>query len=78
IGLEDTDIPHQKKILTLMTNEFDDEYQNLKNDLKESLGRVSLTSDLWSDINLRSFMAVTAHWLARGKINTLELRSALI
>lgn len=39
---------------------------------------MSLTSDLWSDLNLRSFMAVTAHWMARGKTNQLELRSALI
>ena len=45
---------------------------------QNALGCISLTSDLWSDPNLRSFMAVTAHWMAKGKTNQLELRSALI
>jgi hypothetical protein len=30
---------------------------------KESLGRVSFTSDIWTDTNLSPFMAVTAHWI---------------
>ena len=33
---------------------------------------------MWSDLNQRSFMAVTAHWMAKGGANRLELRSALI
>jgi len=33
---------------------------------------------MWSDVNRRSFMAVTAHWMAKGRTNRLELRSALI
>jgi len=45
---------------------------------QDALGRVSLTSDMWSDLNRRSFMAVTAHWVAKGRTNQLELRSALI
>jgi len=45
---------------------------------QDALGRVSLTSDLWSDPNQRSFMAVTAHWMAKGRTNQLELRSALV
>jgi hypothetical protein len=32
---------------------------------------------MWSDINLRSFMAVTAHWLTRSG-GSLEWKSALI
>ena len=43
-----------------------------------ALGHVSLTSDMWQDLNKQSFMAVTAHWTARGSSNRLELRSALI
>lgn len=27
------------------------------------LGKLSLTSDLWTDPNLSPFMAVTAHWI---------------
>ncbi len=39
---------------------------------------MSLTSDMWSDVNRRSFMAVTAHWMAKGRTGRLELRSTLI
>jgi len=45
---------------------------------QDALGRVSLTSDLWSDPNQWSFMAVPAHWMAKGRTNQLELRSALV
>ena len=45
---------------------------------QDALGHISLTSDMWTDLNQRSFMAVTAHWMAKGDSNQLELRSALI
>lgn len=45
--------------------------------LQESLGRVSLTTDIWSNQSLRSFLALTAHWIAL-KNNKLFLRAALI
>jgi hypothetical protein len=35
-------------------------------------------SDMWSDPNRQSFMAITAHWMAKGSSNQLELCSALI
>lgn len=31
--------------------------------LQDALGKISFTSDLWSDTNLSPFMAVTAHWI---------------
>jgi hypothetical protein len=45
--------------------------------LQDSLGRVSLTADIWSNQSLRSFLAVTAHWIGL-KDSKLELRAALI
>ena len=39
---------------------------------------MSLTSDMWSDSNQQSYMAVTAHWMAKGSSSRLELCSALI
>jgi hypothetical protein len=43
------------------------------------LGKVSFTSDLWSDKNLRSYLCLTAHWMARNKrTGALELQCALI
>jgi len=43
------------------------------------MGKVSFTSDLWSDRQRRSYMCITAHWIARNKrSHSLELKSALI
>jgi hypothetical protein len=44
---------------------------------QNSLGKVSYTVDLWSDSKLQSFLAITAHWIARNN-NSLELKSSLI
>ena len=53
--------------------------------IQHSLGRISLTTDMWSDTNLSPFMAVTAHWIEGKTENTingprrvLKLRSDLI
>ena len=47
--------------------------------LQASVGKVSFTSDLWSDRQRRSYMCITAHWIARSKrSHTLELKSTLI
>lgn len=45
---------------------------------QDALGRVSLTARMWSGLNQWSFMAVTAHWMAKGRADQLELRSALV
>ena len=44
-----------------------------------------MTTDMWSDPNLRPFMAVTAHWIeaktvmtAEGPVTNLVLRADLI
>lgn len=37
-----------------------------------------MTSDLWSDITLRSYMAITVHYCARDKEGRLELRARLL
>lgn len=54
--------------------------KRLLNDIvfpKKSLGKISLTSNLWTDPELRPFMAITAHWIE--DINgTLRLRADLI
>jgi len=46
---------------------------------QRALGRISLTTDLWSDPNLNSYMAITAHYMTRHlKNGSLILRSKLI
>jgi hypothetical protein len=29
------------------------------------MGKISFTMDLWTDFNMKSYMAVTAHWLQK-------------
>jgi hypothetical protein len=53
--------------------------------IQTSVGKISFTSDLWSDPNLTPFIAVTAHWIEpvfeetpTGKKCTLWLRADLV
>jgi hypothetical protein len=44
-----------------------------------SMGKVSITLDVWSDQNLRPFVAMTAHWIAKIEGTTaIQLKTALI
>jgi hypothetical protein len=47
--------------------------------IQQALGRISFTTDIWSDNNRRPYLAITAHWI--GKVHgtdSLELKVALI
>ena len=46
--------------------------------LQNALGRISLTSDLWSDPELNAFMAITAHYLMHDTNNRLQLVTDLL
>jgi hypothetical protein len=53
--------------------------------LQNSMGKISFTTDMWSDPNKTPFMAVTAHWIeatmqetAHGPQHILKLRADLI
>jgi hypothetical protein len=44
-----------------------------------AVGKISFTMDIWSDQNRRSYLAITAHWIAMISGTTaLELKVALI
>jgi hypothetical protein len=45
--------------------------------LQNSVGHISLTADIWSNQKLRSFLALTVHWIA-AKNSKLDLRAGLI
>ncbi|CAE6344915.1 unnamed protein product [Rhizoctonia solani] len=62
-NLRDSDIPHRTKLTTVTTELYEAEMTRIKNELNKTLGFVSVTSDLWSDEKLRSFMAVTVHYI---------------
>lgn len=45
------------------------------------MGQISFTADIWSDQNRQSYLAITAHWIAkRGdtEVDVLTLKAALI
>jgi hypothetical protein len=53
--------------------------------MQTSVGKISFTSDMWSDPNRTPFMAVTAHWIEpvfeetpTGRKRTLQLRADLV
>ncbi|KAI0071882.1 hypothetical protein K474DRAFT_1581770, partial [Panus rudis PR-1116 ss-1] len=61
----DQDIPHRSQMLELILKTYRKERQKLLDEMKSAIGRVSFTTDLWSDINWNSYMAVTAHWITK-------------
>ncbi|KAG2740808.1 hypothetical protein P692DRAFT_201665167, partial [Suillus brevipes Sb2] len=63
----------------LIIDAWRDYFPILKRDLAKAEGKISFTSDLWSDPKLRPFLALTAHWLARETANSsLVLKGTLI
>ncbi|KAG2336774.1 hypothetical protein BDR05DRAFT_831755, partial [Suillus weaverae] len=63
--LNDADICHHTKLWELILDTFNEYFEVLKSDLLKAQGKVSFTSDPWSDSNLCPFMAITAHWIAK-------------
>ncbi|KAF8672559.1 Encoded by, partial [Rhizoctonia solani] len=57
------DIPRRQKVTQAVNNLYLSEKSNFIEKMKNAQGLISITSDLWSDINIRSFMAVTAHYI---------------
>ncbi|KAG1718033.1 hypothetical protein EDB19DRAFT_1576115, partial [Suillus lakei] len=63
--IDDTKLPHHTKITQMVLDEYCREYNRAKDDIKNALGHISMTTDLWSDPNHDSYMAVTAHFMTR-------------
>ncbi|CAE6365245.1 unnamed protein product [Rhizoctonia solani] len=59
----ESDIPHRTKLTKVSSELYREEMTRIKQELAKTLGRVSVTSDLWSDDQLHSFMAVTLHYI---------------
>jgi len=36
------------------------------------MGKISFTMDIWTDINMKAYMAVTAHWLQQVSLQQSE------
>ncbi|EUC58850.1 HAT family dimerization protein, partial [Rhizoctonia solani AG-3 Rhs1AP] len=61
--IKDSNLPHRDKLELLAHAMYCLEKDIIDKDMQSSRGSISLTSDLWSDIRIRSFMAVTAHYI---------------
>jgi hypothetical protein len=61
------DDPHQTQMANLIIEKYNDEVKRIAEELGQALGRISFSMDLWSNPNLCSFMAVTAHYIIRDK-----------
>ncbi|EMD38455.1 hypothetical protein CERSUDRAFT_37753, partial [Gelatoporia subvermispora B] len=76
--LKDGDVPHRTKMLQVIIDAYRKSYNELLKDVQSTLGRVSFTTDIWSDPNLRSYIAITVHYCARDEHNRLRLRCRLL
>jgi hypothetical protein len=76
-SLPETNIPHCTMIHDRILKRYKQDRDELRKKLKESIGRVSLTSGLWSNRSMRSFMAITLHWICCTKEGELKLMTAL-
>ncbi|KAF5383852.1 hypothetical protein D9615_003798 [Tricholomella constricta] len=75
--INDDDIPHRTKITQMIYDEHQKMRHQIMAELRRAQGRVSYTCDLWSDPNLVSYMAVTAHFYIREN-GRLVLRTYLV
>ncbi|KAI5896180.1 uncharacterized protein SCHCODRAFT_02440073, partial [Schizophyllum commune H4-8] len=63
--ISDNELPHRTKIADLVIQRFKAKYNEMQNEIRESLGRVACTTDIWSSVNRTGYMAVTAHYISR-------------
>ncbi|KAG2356415.1 hypothetical protein BDR07DRAFT_1300624 [Suillus spraguei] len=77
-NIQDKNLPHHTKLTEMILKEFQTEYHKVKTDLKKALGCISHTTDLWSDPNLDSFMALTAHFMAHDLKGVLVFKTHLV
>ncbi|KIJ12690.1 hypothetical protein PAXINDRAFT_56352, partial [Paxillus involutus ATCC 200175] len=62
-NISDKDISHRTKLTQKILQEYKVEHEKIKANLQNALGCISLMTDLWSDPNRDSFMAITTHFM---------------
>ncbi|KAF8983520.1 hypothetical protein BDQ17DRAFT_1177936, partial [Cyathus striatus] len=76
--ITENDIPHRKKVADLIREQFEQEYNKMAEEIRNALGNISVTSDIWSRQNLCPHMGMTIHYLTMSSDNQLILRSQLV
>jgi hypothetical protein len=94
-SLTDSDIPHRTLLRQRIIQRWVNEHVEINERLSVcqfsytlseliyvsqcAIGNVSFTTNLWSNDNLRSFMALMAHWVSEDPVTkSLGLESALL
>jgi len=75
---KDSDLPHRTALTNHIYQQYLNTYDALVKEIEGSLGRVSFTSDIWSDPQLAAFLAMTAHWCRRDPAGRLEIANRLL
>ncbi|KAL4066845.1 hypothetical protein J3A83DRAFT_4059532, partial [Scleroderma citrinum] len=76
--LDEHDLPHCTQATTLLLEEYKKKHLTIIDNINNSEGQMSTTTDLWSDQNHDSYMAVTAQFMTQNVHGHLELMSHLI
>ncbi|KIJ27808.1 hypothetical protein M422DRAFT_103270, partial [Sphaerobolus stellatus SS14] len=59
----DRDIPHRTVIRSLIKKAWEHHFMDMTLDMKSSVGKISLTMDIWDDKSMRAYAGVTAHYI---------------
>ncbi|KAF8473053.1 hypothetical protein DFH94DRAFT_617667, partial [Russula ochroleuca] len=78
LNISNEDLPHRTKVTKLIFAAYEQEHEHLKMHYQKALGRVSFSSDLWSNPNLVSFMALSSHFLSCDDSGHLHLDNHLL
>ncbi|KAK7458852.1 hypothetical protein VKT23_009862 [Stygiomarasmius scandens] len=75
--LKEGDIPGRKKIQSRIMELWDEHLDHLEDDIVRAVGKINVTMDIWTDLNMTPYMAVTGHWIKTTKIpgtDTLKIK----
>ncbi|KAH7868957.1 uncharacterized protein C8R40DRAFT_1024714, partial [Lentinula edodes] len=76
--IQDKDIPHRTKLTELILKQYEIHWHEMTREMKASLGRISFTSDMWTNGILKGFMAITVHYMMKDAAGHLTMKSRLI
>ncbi|KAF8546659.1 hypothetical protein OG21DRAFT_1374340, partial [Imleria badia] len=62
--LRDNEIPHRTKLHKLVLKAWKEYFVAVKQNLANAAGRISFTTDIWSDSEMHPYLALMAHWIA--------------
>ncbi|KAI0658861.1 hypothetical protein C8Q70DRAFT_889361, partial [Cubamyces menziesii] len=60
--LTDKDIPRRTRVHDVLVRKYERQIDELREQLKNALSRVSFTCDLWTCKILRGYLAITMHF----------------